>query len=105
MTAWEKCLTAIWTLVLLVSMTVAFFAFAVLLSGCVHAAQPPIPPSPEMEPYRVVLPATAENEWLFCVEDPFITGTFEHPAIRTGLSCPWTVQDVRRMVARLRLAD
>ena len=77
-------------------------AALILASGCVH--RPPIPPAPE-ETFRVVLPATAENDWLFCVEDPNINGTFEQPVIRTGLSCPWRVWEVRLLVARLRVAD
>ena len=102
MSGWDKFWTAITSAVLFALGTFALLWLATI-AGC--ARRPPVPAAPEHEPFRVVLAADADNDWLFCVEDPFLNGTLEDPVIRTGLSCPWRVWEVRLMVSRLKVAD
>jgi hypothetical protein len=73
---------------------------ALLTASCTHGA-----PATDPRPSKAVLPSTLPGNWLFCVEDPEMNGALDAPLIRRGLVCPWTVDDVRRMVSRLRSAE
>ena len=103
MTGWDKFLTAIWTLVLLMGMAGALLALVVLMSGCVH--QPAVPAAPE-EPLRVLILASVPGHAWFCLEDPQVNGFWEEPQVRHGrIVCPLTVNQLRRAISQLQETD
>ena len=78
-------------------------AALILASGCVHA--PKAATAPE-EPLHVLVAASVPGFALFCVEDPAINWTRPgEPKLRTGITCPMTVDELRHWVNHHQRAD
>ena len=97
----EKFWTVIINAVLFALGTFALLWLATI-AGCTHAQAKSEPE----EPLRVLILASVPGEAWFCIEDPQANGFFEEPNVRHGLiSCPLTVAQLRRAIARLQVAD
>lgn len=74
------------------------------MGSCAHEPPAANHPQPKEPAHYAVLRAEVPGGALFCVEAPTLNSTLDEP-IHWGTVCPWTVDEVRRMVARLRAAD